>query len=305
MKGIFDRVQKFIREGEVFSPELALDVVNFQLENNPIYRKFAQRWGKNRVKSLEDIPFFPVEFFKRERVFSCGEAEGYFLSSGTTGERSRVFYNSRSLQLYKISALRSFPFKGRPILSLIPSFSLFPQSSLSFMISLFPAVEYLNSSYHLEPKEAYQKLKGKKGVLFLTSTQLLRLSRWLEAEGSLLPEIEVVIETGGYKGLDLKYNRDELHDYAKRFFPSAEFWSEYGMAELFSQFYAPSRRPYIPHPWAEVLTRGRELLRVFDFASLCTVSALLVPDLVEATEAGFLVLGRATEEERGCGYVFR
>ncbi len=305
MKELFKRVQEFIKEGESFSPELALEVVNFQLKNNPVYRKFAEKLGKGRVKRLEDIPFLPVEFFKRERVFSCGKAEVFFLSSGTTGEKSRVFYSVHSLQLYKISALRSFPFKGRRVLSLIPPFSLFPRSSLSFMISLFPAVEYLNWSYELEPKEAYEKLKGKKGVLFLTSTQLLRLCRWLEDEGSLLPEIEVVIETGGYKGLGLKYDRNQLHNYAKRFFPWAEFWSEYGMAELFSQFYAPYRRPYTPHPWAEVLTKGRGLLRVFDFANLCTVSALLVPDLVEATEDGFFVLGRATEEERGCGYVFR
>ncbi len=305
MKDLTARVKEFILEGKEFDPFLAVEVANFQILNNPVYGGFARKKGIKRVKSPEEIPYFPVEFFKHEEVFSCGMWEGYFLSSGTGGNRSRVYYNEAGLSLYRASALRSFPFPGERVYSLIPPFTLFPRSSLSFMLSLFPKVRYLNSSYEISPGEVFSALFGRDGVVFSTSTQLLRLIQWLKREGKILEGKFRWIETGGYKALGLKYRREELYRMAYPHIPGASFWSEFGMAELFSQFYAPAGELYKAHPYAAVFTRGRGLLRVFDFANLCTVSALLVPDLVEVTGEGFRVLGRSTDEERGCGYVFR
>ncbi len=306
MKDLIGRIKRYIQEAEDFDPDLAMEVANFQLLNNPVYGRFARRKGIGRIGKLEEIPFLPVEFFKYEEVFSCGLHEGYFLSSGTGGDRSRVYYNQESLALYRASALRSFPFKGERVYSLIPPFRIFPRSSLSFMLSLFPGVQYLNLSYEISPEEVFNALYGREGVVFSTSTQLLRLIQWLKRkEKTLMGEFKW-IETGGYKGLGLKYHRRSLHREASSVIPQAQFWSEYGMAELFSQFYAPSREGYRPHPYAVVFTKGKGLFRVFDFANLCTVSALLVPDMVEVEESGaFHVLGRISEEERGCGYVFR
>ncbi len=306
MKDLIGRIKKYILESEEFDPALAIEVANFQLLNNPVYGRFAKKKGISRIRKVEDIPFLPVEFFKHEDVFSCSLHEGYFLSSGTGGNRSKVYYNQESLALYRASALRSFPFKGEQLFSLIPPFRLFPRSSLSFMLSLFPGVQYLNLSYEISPEDVFRSLSGRKGVVFSTSTQLLRLTEWLKERKKTLEGEFIWIETGGYKGLGLKYHRQSLYLAASSVIEGAEFWSEYGMAELFSQFYAPSRGGYKPHPYAMVFTRGRGLFRVFDFANLCTVSALLVPDIVEVEESGaFLVLGRSSEEERGCGYVFR
>jgi len=304
---IFDRVINHIVRGETFSPDLALEIAHFQVENNPVYRRFCERKGQIKFKRVEEIPFMPVEFFKYEDIFSCGKSTGEFLSSGTTGQRSRVKFNEESLLLYYASALRSFPFRD-VVYSIIPPFEFFPTSSLAYMLKIFESqirVEYLNVGFEISPEAVVPLLQEKSGIIFLTSTQLFKMARWLEVQREKLMGKFVVIDTGGYKGIEKKYNRRELHLFASRFMPEARFWTEYGMSELFSQFYAPSDGLYSDHPYAKVLTGEKGLLKVFDFANLCTVSALLVPDIVEVSEGGFDVLGRATEELRGCGYVFR
>ena len=52
--------------------ELALKVFKFQFENNLVYRSFCDLLYKHPsdVKSLSDIPFLPIEFFKSHAVLS-------------------------------------------------------------------------------------------------------------------------------------------------------------------------------------------------------------------------------------------
>jgi len=317
---ILNTISKHISEGTEFLPDLALEVANFQLSNNEVYRKFCMKFGISSFRKIEELIFLPVEFFKYTEVFTCGRKKGKFVSSGTTGNRSEVFFNEDSLGLYHRAALRAFPFRGK-IYSLIPPYRLFPLSSLSYMLEIFSyemEVEYLNQNYELDPQEIYPLLLDKKGILFLTSSQLFKLIWWMCEEGLRLDNEFIIIDTGGYKNLkavvrnvkceDLtpdEYRRQELHRIAAKYFPNSKFWTEYGMSELFSQFYAPSSGLYREHHFAKIFTRGRGLLKVFDFANLCTVSALLVPDIVDVKDGEFEVIGRATQEKRGCGYVFR
>lgn len=304
---LLERIVSYIVKEREYSPELALEIAQFQVENNPVYRKFCEKMGRLKFRKVEEIPFLPVEFFKYEEIFSCGVPEGEFISSGTTGHKSRVKFSEESLFLYYASALRSFPFRD-VVYSLIPPFDFFPESSLAYMLKIFESqmkVEYLNVDFEVSPEKIIPLLMDKKGIIFLTSTQLYRLVKWLETRRLELRGEFIVIDTGGYKNIGKKYSRRELHTYASKFIPGAKFWTEYGMSELFSQFYAPSDGLYREHHYAKVFTDGKGLLRVFDFANLCTVSALLVPDIVVVKGREFDVLGRATEERRGCGYVFR
>lgn len=304
---LLERIVSYIVKENEYSPELALEIAHFQVENNPVYRKFCEKMGRLKFRKVEEIPFLPVEFFKYEEIFSCGVARGEFISSGTTGHRSRVIFNEESLFLYYASALRSFPFRD-VVYSLIPPVDFFPKSSLAYMLKIFESqmkVEYLNTDFEVSPKKIIPLLEGKKGLIFLTSSQLFRIAKWLESQRLVLRGRFIVIDTGGYKNIGREYSRRDLHMYASKFIPEAEFWTEYGMSELFSQFYAPSNGLYREHHYAKIFTDKRGLLRVFDFANLCTVSALLVPDIVVVRGKEFDVIGRATEEKRGCGYVFR
>ncbi len=305
---LFDRVLAYIEGSSSFDPELALEVARFQLQHNTFYRSYCEKLGVREFSSFEDVVFLPVEFFKRYEIFSCGSPTGYFLSSGTTGQRSRVPFSSLSLRLYRCSALRSFPFKGCRLFSLIPRAEKFPHSSLAHMIGLFEEIcelVYVNEdSFEFSPWQTLRRLQDMKDgdVLFLTSVQLLKLSEAME-EG-LEADIKI-IETGGYKALPRPFSREELVAFASRRFPAASFYSEYGMAEMFSQFYSDTEGLYRDSPYARVLTGRSGLLKVFDFANLCTVSALLVPDRIVRKGKGFYLKGRITGEIRGCGYVFR
>ena len=307
---LFDRVLEQIVQGNRFDPELALEVAEYQLRRVPLYKEFAQRVGVSlHLRDPGQIPFFPVEFFKRERIFA-GEPEGFFLSSGTGGDRSRSYYNHQSLELYKASALRSFPFPDSPLFSLIPPVSLAPSSSLAWMIGAFESrwgVTYLNDLFEIDPGLVLERIRRELppgGTLFATSLQLLRLA---EEGGEPLDLPMRIIETGGYKATGKIYRREELYGAASRLFPKACLSSEYGMAELFSQFYSVGEGGlYLSHPYNPLFgEEGEGLLQVFDFANLYTLSALLVPDRVVRKGPLFDVRGRVTREARGCGYVFK
>ena len=67
--------------------EKALEVFKFQFENNKIYRSFCDLLFKHPsdVRSITDIPFMPVEFFKNHKVLSSSkDIQQTFVSSGTT-----------------------------------------------------------------------------------------------------------------------------------------------------------------------------------------------------------------------------
>ncbi len=91
---------------------LALDIFRFQFENNGVYRSFCDLLYKHPsdIKSLTEIPFLPIQFFKTHDVLSSrAKAEKIFTSSGTTGSTTsktvtayrnngsirKVFYKSR------------------------------------------------------------------------------------------------------------------------------------------------------------------------------------------------------------------
>lgn len=306
---LHQKIIEYIESSTDFDEALALEVIQFQMENIPLYAEFLRALGRPKIQKIDDLPFFPVDFFKKYGII-VGDSEGYFESSGTTGNRSRVLYHRRSLELYRASALRSFPFEVKEIYSLVPSFNVAEHSSLSYMLRIFEEkcrVIYLQESYEIDDmKGIADKILGIKAgsLIFLTSTQLLRLSEYM-AECHIKSEERIlIVETGGYKALNRPYIRTELYAAARAGFPEAEFFSEYGMTELFSQFYSTCGGLYRYTPYAKVFTEGEGFLRVFDFANLYTISGLLVPDRIKMNGKCFDVLGRSVDEERGCAFTF-
>src|ERR1700712_1528620 len=67
---------------------VALQVFRHQATNCAVYRAFIEglRVDVDHVKTIEQIPFLPVEFFKQHTIVSTTDgAEVIFTSSGTTG----------------------------------------------------------------------------------------------------------------------------------------------------------------------------------------------------------------------------
>src|SRR5690606_2169981 len=89
---------------------MALKTFQAQFHENVVYREFCGHIGKNvsSVKTIEEIPFLPIEFFKSKKVI-CGSftPQITFTSSGTTGsEVSR--HSVKSVALYENSYLTAF-----------------------------------------------------------------------------------------------------------------------------------------------------------------------------------------------------
>ena len=68
--------------------KIALKVFRFQYENNLVYQEFCDflKTDVAKVKSLQQIPFLPIQFFKSHKVVSNkNPSQEIFYSSGTTG----------------------------------------------------------------------------------------------------------------------------------------------------------------------------------------------------------------------------
>ena len=135
----------------------------------------------------------------------------------------------------------------------------------------------------------------------------------LAEQGSLSVEKLMVMETGGMKGRRRELTRSELHDRLKQSFHLNQIHSEYGMAELTSQAYAPENGLFESPRWMKVLTRqiddpfaitaeGRSgVLNIIDLSNIHSCAFIATEDLGTAQGSEFQVLGRMDNSElRGC-----
>lgn len=313
-----------IRDEEKFH-SLALKVFSYQSEHNPVYKKYLDYLGikPGSVKSIEEIPFMPISFFKQYKVMAGGlEAEAEFHSSGTTGmDTSKHFIADTAV--YKKSLLEGFRyFYGDPeqyhIIALLPSYMENPNSSLIYMIrELISASRSRHSGFMLRDME---KLPGtieqakrdpsKKLMIWGVSYALLDL-----AEGPA-PDLSgsLVFETGGMKGRRKEMLKEELHAILKDKLKLNTVHSEYGMTELLSQAYSKGGGIFQAPPWMKIMIRdiydpfsyvqenSTGGINIIDLANLYSCSFIAADDLGSLqTDDGFRVLGRFDSSEiRGC-----
>jgi len=123
--------------------EVARDVFAFQVSRiEPLAHLCRRRDIRPAaLGSWEEIPPVPTAAF-RSAVLTAGPSRYVFRTSGTTGGRARRGeHHLPELALYEAAWGPSFgehllPDRQRiRILSLVPSWSAFPESSLSFMVS--------------------------------------------------------------------------------------------------------------------------------------------------------------------------
>jgi phenylacetate-coenzyme A ligase PaaK-like adenylate-forming protein len=304
--------------------KIALKVFRFQHENNALYREFCDflKIEKGDVKSIEQIPFLPIQFFKSHNVISSAdEIQQTFTSSGTTG-MSTSKHLVTDISLYEESYRNAFSeFYGNiedyAILALLPSYLEREGSSLIYMVNdLIERSNNPNSGFYLSNyDELIAKLieldtSGQNVLLIGVTYALLDL---VEKQQFNLKNT-IIMETGGMKGQRKEMIREELHQILSNGFGVNNIHSEYGMTELLSQAYSLGNGIFECPNWMSVLIRDTEDaltylengktggINVIDLANINSCSFIATQDLGKKfPNNSFEVLGRFDNSDiRGC-----
>ena len=319
--GLLSRIQQL--EPSQFE-RLALDVFRYQAVHNTVYGHYLELLGVQtaNVKSLVQIPFLPISFFKTHGLQSgAWSPQQVFSSSGTTG-RTTSRHPVNNLAFYRENAARAFahfygPVEQYAVLALLPSYLERSGSSLVFMVDDFiRRSAYPQSGFFLhETERLLEKLseslqRGQPTLLLGVSFALLDLAEQCPTDLSGA----IIMETGGMKGRRREITRTELHQQLSTAFRVPDIHSEYGMTELLSQAYSKGKGLFQPAPTMRVFARditdplapqkpGRTgALNIIDLANLDTISFIGTDDLGRCYPDGsFEVLGRLDASDvRGC-----
>lgn len=304
--------------------KIALKVFRHQFENNKVYQDFCLllKKDKSNVKTINDIPFLPIQFFKsHEIVSSTNPIQETFTSSGTTGSITSKHLVT-DITLYEQSFRNAFSqFYGNiedyVILALLPSYLEREGSSLIYMVNdLIEGSNHPESGFYLHN---YDELihtlieldSSDQNVLLIGVTYALL--DMIEKQSFQLKNT-IVMETGGMKGKRKEIIREELHTLLCNGFGVPSIHSEYGMTELFSQAYSLGNGIFECPPWMSVLIRDTEDaltyvedgktggINVIDLANINSCSFIATQDLGKKyPNHSFEVLGRFDASDiRGC-----
>lgn len=300
--------------------ELALAVFHFQYKHCSVYQEFCNTLGRDEPKSVDEIPFLPISFFKTHQVTCFNQNDSViFLSSGTT-KQVRSMHEIPFIDVYERSFLKTYTSQiGSPeeqvVLALLPNYLTQGNSSLVYMVdALIKKSGSELSGFYLDDFEslvsALQKAKAtdRKVVLFGVSYALLDFCK-------LKPDCSnvLIIETGGMKGRRKELLKEELHTLLREGLNTELISSEYGMTELLSQAYLNKDGWFYNPPWMKVKVRDLNdplsfnqpqktgAINVIDLANLYSCSFIATDDLGVAEQNRFKVLGRVDSSEiRGC-----
>jgi len=308
--------------------KIALKVFRYQYENNIVYQEFCNflKTDVQKVKSLEQIPFLPIQFFKSHKVVTIdpetsGPIQKTFTSSGTTGMITSNHFVT-DITLYEESYRKGFSqFYGNTqdyvVLALLPSYLEREGSSLIYMVEdLIQMTDNPESGFFLyNHQELIEKLirldnSGQNVILIGVTYALLDL---IESEKLQLKHT-IIMETGGMKGKRKEMIREELHEQLCQGFGVTAIHSEYGMTELLSQAYSLGNGVFECPSWMQILIRDTEDaltyvplgksggINVIDLANINSCSFIATQDLGKKNpNTSFEVLGRFDNSDiRGC-----
>lgn len=303
---------------------VAMKVFRFQYEHNPVYQQFCNLLNKTpeHVKTLNDVPFLPIEFFKSKDVLSSTDPiQITFTSSGTTGMITSK-HHVTNLAYYEYSFRSAFShFYGNiedyVVLALLPAYLEREGSSLIYMVEdLIEGSNQPESGFYLHNYEELAKMlvdldkQGRNVLLIGVTYALLDM---IEMQKFNLSNT-IIMETGGMKGRRKEMIREELHQVLCEGFGVSKIHSEYGMTELLSQGYSFGDGIFECPPWMDILTRDPEDaltyveegktggVNVIDLANVNSCSFIATQDLGKKYNDGsFEILGRFDHSDiRGC-----
>ena len=304
--------------------KMALKVFRYQYENNKVYKGFCDflNVDKQSVKTLTQIPFLPIQFFKSHNVVSTTNSiQETFTSSGTTGMITSKHLVT-DISLYKQSYRLAFSeFYGNiedyVVLALLPSYLERNGSSLIYMVKdLIDLSNNEHSGFYLHNyDELITKLieldnSGQNVILIGVTYALLDL---IDQQNFSLKNT-IIMETGGMKGKRKEIIREELHELLCNGFGVKSIHSEYGMTELLSQAYSLGNGIFECPSWMQILVRDTEDaltyvddgktggVNVIDLANINSCSFIATQDLGKKyPNNSFEILGRFDNSDiRGC-----
>ena len=302
----------------------ALKLFRFQYDSNLVYHEFCTHLKKDKtnVKSINEIPFLPIQFFKsRTIISSIEEIKTTFTSSGTTGSNTSK-HHITNLKFYEESYLKGFStFYGNiedyVILALLPSYLEREGSSLIYMVNdLIKRTNNIDSGYYLDNRKALidtlinLDTSNQNVILIGVTYALLDLIE----NNSFQLKNTIIMETGGMKGKRKEIIREELHKQLREGFGVSSIHSEYGMTELLSQAYSFGEGLFECPPWMEIIIRDTEDaftilengksggINVIDLANVNSCAFIATQDLGKKYKnQTFEVLGRFDNSDiRGC-----
>ena len=308
----------------------ALDLFRYQYHNCEVYQQYCNLIGvcKKQVKSLKDIPFLPISFFKTHKVLSdtSKKVQAIFESSGTTSSIFTSKHHVTDTGLYEKSFRAGFEYFYGDItqycvLALLPAYLERQGSSLVYMANDFIEQSgHPKSGFYLDNLESLAKVlqeqesKNQKTLLLGVSFALWDLAEQFPME----LKNTIVMETGGMKGRKKELVREELHKIYRDGFGNIPIHSEYGMTELLSQGYSKGEGVFNTVPWLKVCLRDATdplspmihvkekavsgAINIIDFANVNSCSFIATQDLGKIYPNGsFEVLGRFDHSDiRGC-----
>lgn len=304
--------------------KMALKVFRFQYENNLVYREFCDflKTDVQKVKTIQQIPFLPIQFFKSHEVVSnSNPIQTTFTSSGTTGMVTSKHLVT-DVSIYEESYRKGFSqfygdIEDYVVLALLPSYLEREGSSLIHMVDdLIQLSNHPESGFYLyNYDELIEKIiqldqSGQNVILIGVTYALLDL---IEKQSFQL-ENTIIMETGGMKGKRKEMIREELHQQLCNGFGVKSIHSEYGMTELLSQAYSLGDGIFECPSWMQISIRDTEDalsyvregktggINVIDLANINSCSFIATQDLGKKYSNGsFEVLGRFDHSDiRGC-----
>jgi phenylacetate-coenzyme A ligase PaaK-like adenylate-forming protein len=304
--------------------ELALELFHFQYQHNPIYRAYVDNLTikPEMVTTMTQIPFLPIELFKRHEVKTGGwKSESVFESSGTTGvvtSRHHVFDGEAYLANCRSIFRQHYgPVEDYTVLALLPSYLERENSSLVYMAQDFITRSadgrsgfFLDDLAGLVAVLQQLQAEQKPALLLGVTFALLDMAEAYELDLSHI----TIMETGGMKGRRKEMVRAEVHEILTGAFGTSVIHSEYGMTELFSQAYSSGNGRFTPGNTMKVFTRdvndplliNNDLrsggLNIIDLANVHSCCFIETKDIGKVHANGeFEVMGRMDNSDiRGC-----
>tara|TARA_B100000768_G_C11234261_1_gene356497 strand:+ start:322 stop:1242 length:921 start_codon:yes stop_codon:yes gene_type:complete len=301
-----------------------METFHYQYKNNSVYRSYCDlmHFSPSDLKTIKDIPFLPISFFKTHEVKSFNEKETKtFSSSGTSGTQTSKHF-IRNISNYQNSFSKAFDlFYKTPndfvILALLPSYLERKGSSLIYMTDyLIQKSNHSESGFYLnnfeELKEILMKLEAEQQPTLLLGVSFALLDFIGLFNFNL--KSTIVMETGGMKGRRKELIREDLHEQLSDGFGKEYIHSEYGMTELLSQAYSSGNGVFSCPPWMQVFIRDTSdpltyletgmmgNLNIIDLANIESCAFIATQDIGRIHSLNkFEVLGRIDNVDvRGC-----
>ncbi len=302
---------------------LALEIFNFQYDNNILYKQYVNQLqiDRSKINTLEKIPFLPIQFFKNKKITTTNfEPEIIFTSSGTTGSNTSSHF-VKDVSIYTKSFMQGFAqFYGNIedycIIGLLPSYLEREGSSLIYMVEhLIKKSNHELSDFYLDEMEhlylILNELEKDKQPTILIGVTFALLDFAKKFKMNL--KHTIIMETGGMKGRGKELTRQEVHQILQTKLTANAIHSEYGMTELLSQAYSNNNGKLFCSNTMQVCVRsyddplqinkqGKGLLNIIDFANVNSCSFIATDDLAQINEDGtFEIQGRLDNADiRGC-----